>query len=417
MLLLRRTAKPLTMSLDRVLPELYARASWGMRLGLEPMRAACKLFDQPEQAFEVAHIAGTNGKGSVAAMVESIVRETGKRTGLYTSPHLCRFAERIRIDGAMIDDDALANILKDVLTRAPNLSFFEVATLTALVAFREAKVEVGVLEVGIGGRLDATNVIPPPRAAAVTRIALDHTDRLGTTIEEIAREKAGICKPGVDLVLGEMSEAARSAISEVAARSGGTTSRASDHARARAVAEGAILGLAGKHQVKNAGVACVLGERLGADEAAQARGISSVIWAGRLETIPDVRGPTLLDAAHNPDGAASLARHLLSSGASPAETALVFGALADKEWKQMIEILAPLAETRFYVAPKGRAATPPEAISAHFPGVVCDSIESALGRARASVDGGLVVVAGSIYLIGEARAHLLGLAKDPPVAL
>ncbi|MEO6419337.1 MAG: Mur ligase family protein [Polyangiaceae bacterium] len=405
------------MGLDRVLPELYARASWGMRLGLEPMRAACKQFDHPERGFEAAHIAGTNGKGSVAAMLESIVRETGKKTGLYTSPHLCRFAERIRIDGKMIDDDVLASILSDVLTRAKDLSFFEAATLTALVAFREAKVDVGVLEVGIGGRLDATNVIPPPRAAAVTRIALDHTDRLGTTIEAIAREKAGICKPGVDLVLGEMSEAARSAINEVAVLSGGTSSRASDHARARAVAERSSIALAGAHQVKNAGVACVLGERLGADEGAQARGISSVIWAGRLETLEGQHGPTLLDAAHNPDGAASLARHLAASGASPAKTALVFGALADKEWKQMIEILAPLAQSRFYVAPKGRAATPPETISAHFPGVICDSIESALARARATVGGGLVVVAGSIYLIGEARAYLLGLAKDPPVAL
>lgn len=405
------------MRLDRVLPELYARASFGMRLGLEPMRAACKLFGHPERAFDAAHIAGTNGKGSVAAMVESIVRETGKKTGLYTSPHLCRFAERIRIDGVMIDDEALASILNDVLTRGADLSFFEAATLTALVAFREAKVDVGVLEVGIGGRLDATNVIPPPRAATVTRVALDHTDRLGSTIEAIAREKAGICKPGVDLVLGEMSKAARLAIDEVAILAGGTTSLASDHAGARAIAESAVIGLAGAHQVKNAGVACVLGGRLGADEAAQRRGISAVIWAGRLETLHDPRGPVLLDAAHNPDGAASLARHLATTAVSPDRTALVFGALADKEWKQMIEILAPLAAFRFYVAPKGRAATPPAAIAAHFPGEICDSIESALGCARASVGGGLVVVAGSIYLVGEARAHLLGLAKDPPVAL
>ncbi len=405
------------MHLDRVLSDLYARASLGMRLGLEPMRAACKHFGHPERAFDVAHIAGTNGKGSVAAMVESIVRETGKKTGLYTSPHLCRFAERIRIDGVTMDDDALASILNDVLTRGGDLSFFEAATLTALVAFREAHVVVGVLEVGIGGRLDATNVIPPPRAAAVTRIALDHTDRLGSTIEAIAREKAGICKPGVDLVLGEMSEAARVAIDEVAILAGGTTSRASDHAAACAIAEGAVIGLAGAHQVNNAAVACVLGGRLGADEAEQARGICAVSWAGRLETVHDARGPVLLDAAHNPDGAASLARHLSAVGASPNGTALVFGALADKEWRQMIEILARHAGARFYVAPKGRAATPPEAIAAQFPGQICDSIESALERARASVGKGLVVVAGSISLVGEARAHLLGLAKDPPVAL
>src|SRR5215472_5152845 len=155
--------------LRQALADLVARVPLGMRLGLEPMRAACNALGHPERGFAAVHVAGTNGKGSVCAMVESILRTAGRRTGLYTSPHLHRFGERIRIDGEPIGDVVLAQLLRDVLRRGPDLSFFEAATATALVAFREARVDVAVLEVGIGGRLDATNVIPPPIAAAVTR--------------------------------------------------------------------------------------------------------------------------------------------------------------------------------------------------------------------------------------------------------
>src|SRR5450432_3466259 len=153
-----------------------------MRLGLEPMRAACARAGHPEAAFPAVHVAGTNGKGSVCAMVESIARAQRRTTGLYTSPHLCRFAERIRIGGVPVSDDALASLLERALDTGPDLSFFETATLAAFLAFRDAAVDVAVLEVGMGGRFDATNVIPLPRAAAITRIALDHTDRLGTTL-------------------------------------------------------------------------------------------------------------------------------------------------------------------------------------------------------------------------------------------
>src|SRR5580698_1143434 len=163
-----------------------------MRLGLGPMRDACARMGHPEDAFAAVHVAGTNGKGSVCAMLESIARAQGLRTGLYTSPHLCRFAERIRIDGEPISDPQLADLLYGALHEGPDLSFFEVATLTAFLAFRQASVDVGILEVGLGGRLDATNVLPQVRAAAITRIALDHADRLGPTLVDIAREKAGI---------------------------------------------------------------------------------------------------------------------------------------------------------------------------------------------------------------------------------
>src|SRR5580658_1429555 len=213
----------LVADLSEVLRELYARVPWGVRLGLGPLTEACAKLDHPERAFEVVHVAGTNGKGSVSAMVESTARIKGVKTGLYTSPHLARFAERIRLGGAPIDDAALTELLADSLRREPTLTFFEIATLAAFRAFRAAKVELAVLEVGLGGRLDATNVVPKPRAAAITRIALDHTDRLGTTLESIAREKAGIAKPGLEIVLGAMSREVRADIDEVAHAAGATT--------------------------------------------------------------------------------------------------------------------------------------------------------------------------------------------------
>jgi dihydrofolate synthase/folylpolyglutamate synthase len=337
-----------------------------MRMGLGPMEAACAKLGHPERAFEAVHVAGTNGKGSVCAMVEAVLRGEGKKTGLYTSPHLCRFAERIRVGSAPLDDATLAELLDRVIVAAPELSFFETATLAAFVAFREAKVDVGIVEVGIGGRLDATNVLPRPRACAITRIALDHTDRLGPTLEDIAREKAGIAKPGVEIVLGPIEGAPLRVIEAEARRRGATTRRAPPRKHAR-------LGLAGPHQVQNAHVAWTLSEALGASAHGIEQGLACARWPARMERIDIAEGPLagawLLDAAHNPDGAAALARALTeatsASGVRGAQAgALVFGVLADKSWREMLDVLAPRAAARVYVAPPvlpglPRAATDP----------------------------------------------------------
>jgi dihydrofolate synthase/folylpolyglutamate synthase len=387
------------------LAKLYARVPLGMRLGLDAMREACARFDHPERAFEAVHVAGTNGKGSVCAMVESIARADGRKTGLFTSPHLCRFAERIRLGGEPIDDETLGRTLARVLDEAPALSFFEAATLAAFVAFREARVDVAVVEVGIGGRLDSTNVLPRPRAAAITRIALDHTDRLGPTLADIAREKAGIAKPGLDIALGPMAPDIRAVIDGVARAAGATTSAAIDGP------EPGRIGIDGDYQRDNARIAATLGARLGASSEAIASGIAGVRWPGRLERV----GPFLLDAAHNPDGAEALARHLRSLGVPASGVALVFGTLGDKDWQPMLDALAPLAERRVYLAPRGgsRAAIDPANLVARHAGVVAGSVREALGLAGASLN----VVAGSLVLVGEARAELLGLPRDPPVAL
>jgi dihydrofolate synthase/folylpolyglutamate synthase len=387
------------------LEDLYRRIPLGMRLGLEPMRDACARMGHPERSFTAVHIAGTNGKGSVCAMVESIARARGLRTGLYTSPHLCRFAERIRIDGEPISDPQLADLLARALHDAPDLSFFEAATLTAFLAFRQAAVDVGILEVGMGGRLDATNVLPKVTAAAITRIALDHADRLGPTLVDIAREKAGIAKPGLDLVLGPMDPDVRRAIDEVAREHGATTSSIDD------VRAPSRIALEGEHQVDNARIATVLGRRLGASPDAIATGMAVVRWPGRLERI----GPHLLDCAHNPDGARALARYVRTLGVRPQRAKLVFGALTDKDWRGMLSELAPLAASRVFLAPRAgaRAAVDPRAMTALWEGETAVSLEAALEPGGAEV----VIVAGSILLVGQARAALLGIALDPPVAL
>ncbi len=375
------------------------------------MQEACTRENHPERAFTALHVAGTNGKGSVSAMVERIARASGMRTGLYTSPHLCRFAERIRIDGEPIDDVWLDRHLLRALEHE-SLSFFETATLAAFLAIADARVDLAVIEVGLGGRLDATNVLERPKAAAITRIALDHTELLGDTLESIAREKAAIAKPGLDLVVGSCGPAVRNAIEETAHAAGATITMADEDAEAETFMQNATIGLAGDYQRGNALIAYVLGRRIGATAADCARGIAEVRWPGRLETI----GHTLLDAAHNPDGAAALARHIASR--DPQATALVFGTLADKAWPEMIDVLAPRAAHRFYVTPKGRAATDPHAIASRKPGVVAASITEALALARAAVgEEGLVVACGSVYVVGEVRALLLNLPRDPPIAL
>lgn len=396
---------------------LYERAPLGMRFGLEPMRAACARAGHPERRLAAVHVAGTNGKGSVSAMVERAARAQGLRTGLYTSPHLGRFTERIRVDGEPIADEALDGHLERALELGPELSFFETATLAAFLALADANVDLAVLEVGLGGRLDATNVIETARACAVTRIALDHTALLGSTLEEIAREKAAIAKPGVDLVVGPATPTVRAAIEDEARSRGGRVVHVEDDAECVAFfSHPRKLGLAGAYQRDNAMVAFALARRAGIATEHVATGLAEVRWPGRLERLETARGPLLLDAAHNPDGAQALATYLASE--DPARTVLLFGALADKAWTEMLDALAPRAATRVYVAPKGRAATPPEDLAARHVGDVAASVIDGYERAvRLAGPDGLVVACGSIFLVGEVRAHVLGTKRDPPIAL
>ncbi len=402
------------------LERLYTLIPRGKQLGLERMQAACARFGNPEKALDSVHVAGTNGKGTVAAFVASMARASGRRVGLYTSPHLTRFAERIQIDGSPIEDAELTPILNRVLDEAPDLTFFEAATMAAFLAFKEAQVDFAVFEVGLGGRLDATNVIPPPRAAAITRIAFDHMAELGDSLGKIAHEKAGIIKTGSTVVLGKLHPEARAVIEqraqEVGARIVPLGSPEPIPGAALAYPRVAMIG-------SNLAVATTVGRELGFTPEAMAEGIESMSWPGRNELLHrNGQELTLLDCAHNPDGAVALSHVLdpsvLGEVESRREIALVFGALQTKNWRAMLRRLEQVAGHRVFVAPPVKNAVDPREMVKAVSGEVASGVAEALTRARNIVGPrGVVVVTGSTFLVGAARALLLGAPADPAVDL
>lgn len=419
---------------EREVAWAYSLQPRGIRLELDRMRAALRLFGSPERALRVVHVAGTNGKGSVSAMIERGLRANGLTTGLYTSPHLHSFTERVQVNGRPIARNEAARWLRSVRERlaapdAPALTFFEVATLLAFLVFRERGVDVVVLEVGLGGRLDATNVLARPLLTVITRIARDHEAYLGRTLAKIAGEKAGILKRGVPCLSGVEASSAQAAITARAAELGAEvrwlgrelTFRGAgvlDVALGAARMTGLRVPLAGAHQRRNAALAAgallALERRLRLDRGRSRRGIEATRWPGRLELVPG-RPAVLLDAAHNPDGAQALAAHL---AARPKEKrVLVFGAMRDKDWPAMLAALGPeVSSTIFCAPPLGRAERPE--VLAKGRGTAASSVEAAVDAAkRRAGPTGLVVVCGSIFVLAAARAHVLGIASDPPIAM
>jgi dihydrofolate synthase/folylpolyglutamate synthase len=410
-----------------------------VRLGLAPLRGLLERLGNPERGLSSILIAGTNGKGSTAAMVASIARGAGLRTGLYTSPHLERVEERIRIGGAPIDSALLGRALERVLgaVRAAGLetpTYFEATTAAAFLVFAEAGTELAVLEVGLGGRLDATN-LSDPRVSVVTPVALDHTEWLGETLAAVAREKAGVLRAGRPVVLGPQEPEAERALLDAAREIGARPVRALERARVLAVESAGLAGsrlevalddarmaldlpLAGAHQVDNAAVAIAAAATLAdsgfraLDRDAICRGLAAVRWPGRLESLtpPGAPATVLLDAAHNPHGVAALARFLAGLGR---RFVLVFGALADKDFAHMLPPLAERASALVLTRPDSPRALDPARLLELFgergrARVEADpaaALEVALGLAAESgVD--LVVVAGSIYLIATMRREL-----------
>lgn len=381
------------------------------------MQAACADFGHPERSFRAIHVAGTNGKGSVCAFTASMLRAQGKRVGLYTSPHLNRFAERIQIDGTPISDDQLARLIDEVMDRAPDLTFFEVATMMAFLAFREAKVDWAVLEVGMGGRLDATNVIPPPVIAAITRVSFDHMDVLGNSLTDIAREKAGVIKAGSKVVIGRLHPDAMAEVERRCAEVGAELLPLGDaepyQGAQLAYPRIAMYGT-------NLAVSTTIARALGISPDAMALGVETAVWPGRNELLHrSGQELTLLDCAHNPDAAVCLSHIIDSSLAGGAGTrsdvALVFGAIQNKNWKSMLDRLEHSAAHRFYVAPSVSSAVDPAEMVKYYPGRICADVGRAIEGARAKVGPqGLVVVTGSCFLVGAARAVLLNLETDPP---
>jgi dihydrofolate synthase/folylpolyglutamate synthase len=381
------------------------------------MQAACSQFGNPERAFKAIHVAGTNGKGSVCAFAASMLRAQGTRVGLYTSPHLNRFGERIQVDGVCVADEVLARWIDEVLDKNLDLTFFEATTLVAFLAFREAKVDTAVIEVGIGGKLDATNVIPPPLVAAITRVSFDHMDVLGDSLAEIAREKAAIIKPGSKVVVGKLHPDAMLEVERRVAQVGAELLPLGDaepyQGAQLAYPRIAMYG-------SNLAVSTTIARALGIRPEAMASGVETAVWPGRNELLHrSGQELTLLDCAHNPDAAVCLSHVIDSSLAGGAGTrsdvALVFGAVHSKNWRSMLDRLEHSAAHRFYVAPPANSAVDPAEMVKYHPGQVFQDVGRAIESARLKVgQQGLVVVTGSCFLVGAARAILLNLDTDPP---
>ena len=397
---------------------LFSLEHFGIKFGLENITAIVERLGRPDRTFKSVHVAGTNGKGSVTAMVDAALRAAGHRTARYTSPHLTDLSERFVIGGRPVAHDTLVcavATVRDVVeslrfdgTLGVQPTFFEVTTAVAFELFRRAEVEIAVLEVGLGGRLDATNIVSPV-VTAITSIALDHQLYLGSTLAEIAFEKAGIIKAGVPVVVGPVDSESLSVIARVANERGAALIRATPADTAPFT-----LGLHGDHQRANAGVAVRLLEQLtargvGVPSDAVARGLANPEWPGRLgqRRLPDGR-ELLLDAAHNPAGAAALASYLT---AESQRRPLVFAAMRDKDIDGMFRILLPAIGAAVMTrasnprsADPGMLADSARTIAPALPIAIEPSSTDALAAAwRMSPR---IVVAGSIFLLGDVMQQL-----------
>jgi dihydrofolate synthase/folylpolyglutamate synthase len=403
---------------------LFSLERFGMKFGLANIARLCAALGHPETEFPSIVVAGTNGKGSVTAMVDTALRAAGHKSARYTSPHLQRLEERFVIDGREVAPetlDAAAGLVQrtaETLVAGGQLealpTFFECTTAIAFVLFRDAKVDIAVLEVGLGGRLDATNIVSSV-AVAIVSIEMDHEAQLGRTLASIAAEKAGVIKPGIPVVCGPVAAEALAVIAGVCAERRATLIRTDTDGPLAARIASMTIALPGDHQKINAAVALrllevidddrTLGLRIGAD--AMRAGLTGVQWPGRLERFNLGGCRVVIDAAHNPAGARALAAYLRDT--EPSGVTLVFGAMQDKAVSEMLSALAPaVVAVVCTTAPNPRAMAADELLLlASSLGLRAEAIPdpiSALGHACAS--GGTVAVAGSIFLIGPVRAWL-----------
>ncbi|HWG85919.1 MAG TPA: folylpolyglutamate synthase/dihydrofolate synthase family protein [Deinococcales bacterium] len=416
-------------ALNALLDWLYLQQERGVHPGLGRVRQLLGLLGDPQDSFRSVQVGGTNGKGSTTRMLSTILRAAGwGPVGEYTSPHLHRFSERLQVDGREVGDEELADLLATLrhLHMTVPATFFEIVTAAALEHFRRSGVRWAVLEVGMGGRLDATTAASI-ELAVITGVSLDHTAILGGTVEEIASEKAGIIRPSVPVVTG----AAGAALAEIErrAREMGAplwvlgrevvlASRTVPDGQEVVVetpagrASGPVQ-LRGAHQARNAALAAAAALALGAPPEAVGEGLAATRWPGRLDLVPG-QPDVLVDAAHNPEGAAALASHVRDEHPERYVTLVVAG-LADKDLGGVAAELAPLASLVIATRPRtaGRAASP-EAVAAHYPGALsAPDPAAALAMARERTPaGGLVVVAGTIPLAAEALEVLRGTSGE-----
>jgi len=425
------------MSYPQAVEFLHGLQRHGIKPGLGRIQALLAGLAHPERRYLSLHIGGTNGKGSTAAMVASVLQAAGHRVGLYTSPHLVEFRERIQVNGEMIPEELVAALTDRARAVPCEATFFEFTTALAFQYFSEAGVEVAVVEVGLGGRFDATNVLAP-LAVGITSVALDHQEYLGETIGAIAHEKAGIIKPGAPVVLGYVSDEAAVVVAREAEACRAPLYRLHDDftidgaspARFRYAGrtwsyDGLACPLAGRHQLNNAACALALLEAaseraLPVSEASVRKGLRTVRWGGRLETV-DSRPRIVLDGAHNPDAAAVVAAYVadLRRERPGSRVILVLGMMRDKDRQGFLDRLLPQVDDVIATQARNpRAATAHElgaslharGVSAHVVPDPADAIAHARGMAAAD---DLILITGSLMLVGEAKAVLLGCGLSP----
>lgn len=441
------------MSYKSELQKMFDLQKFGMKFGLDGMKDILAKLGNPHLGRKFVHLAGTNGKGSVGVMLQSILGEAGYKVGFYTSPHLITFRERIKIGEEMISEDEVLNLSRRVWAATEPESpptFFEFVTAMAFLHFAEKDIDLAIIEAGLGGRLDSTNIIEP-LATVITNVALEHTEHLGDTVAKIAAEKAGIIKPGVLLVTGNLSPEAREVIQRTAEEKNslalflgrdftvdttlwGPDGRPTINYRmGPAKLDDLALGLAGPHQADNAAVAISLLPYLAdrgfpTEENHVRSGLLHAVWPGRAETFPagswppeegKAAAPLMLDGAHNPAGAEALAR--LLAGLDTRRLHLIVGVMADKDIAGVLGPTLGLADRLYLTRPAFSRAASPELlrdkiVAAFGPPQVPTSLHPTIAEAfRAAADeaveGDLVLLSGSLFTVGEGRAYLQGITE------
>ena len=414
---------------------LYAQKARGPKFGVERMRRLAAALGHPERSYPVIHVAGTNGKGSVSAMLDAIFQAAGWRTGLFTSPHLVQLGERVQVNRQILTAEEMIAYTNEVRATCAAAgvavgaedypTFFEFMTAMAFLQFKRQGVDLATIEVGMGGRLDATNVVEP-LVTVITSIGLDHCVELGATFEEIAREKAGIIKPGRPIVLGRVPLVAEQVIRAIAAERGAVV-----HSVREIFGEDLVrypqTNLAGDYQRWNAATAALVAQvmpaawRLTAPVIAQ--GLTQVDWPGRWESIRLEDRLLILDASHNPEGVAVLAKNLQELVATTGRRPLIVaGALGEFRARAMLEVLLRYAQEIYLVTPRQERACPGEVMRAFVPAaerhrVHVTTLEQIFPQPGTCVIGqstDAVVVTGSIYVLGEVMERL-ALKRTLPV--
>ena len=401
----------------------------GTKLGLESPRCLAARLGNPQESLHFIHVAGTNGKGSVCAMLESIYRAAGYRTGLFTSPHLLDFRERIQVNRRPIPADSLLRLICQMqkaianMNDGPSPTFFEAATILALLHFRQTQCDLVLWETGMGGRLDATNIVTP-QLSILTNVALDHQQWLGNTIPEIAREKAGIIKPNIPSLSASTHPAAKQTIQNQANKMQ-SQHRHLTQKTIQQLTKGIPIALPGQHQRANAALAIsatqILQTQFPISGQAQKQGLETVRWPGRIQTIQRDRQTIVLDGAHNETSIAALCAWLHKQWPNTPK-AVLLGMLQDKKIQSCLKPLAAISN-HFYLAPvKSTRSLPPSSLAAqlaqtsgnHAKTATFQTLKDALAAASKN-QSPLLIICGSLYLVGEAFAILNHTPLNPAV--